>query len=835
MRLLWRTENGRTYPLLRAEIVLKTGSDPKCGWAEILSDEAPPQTGTILFRPENSSEGTAFDLPQLRLSELTRLEGEPSLWRARLVDARASLQNHTNVAFNIPTNSGCYDPLTLKGGRLWRWRDVLQYLLDEAGFSVTNISELPQDPVPLVGVEWRGIPVGKALDWLLGVAGYILCREPNGFSIRRVGQGQTGVCDLEVVERQSVERDSGFCGVEVVCGNLTYWTEVELEPAAIDEDGSIKPLTKIGYLSGVDLPHALASGFHLLDEPLRRLAAASVGHLFLVPHRLKHLLPLKHHDPDGKTALLISTLIDRSKDGPLTTLPEGPIPGWTIIDPHRGIVYSPHLLGRLTVEKTEVLPRVLDGEEVGIEVAHPRLVFPAITKSETQPLRYKVRRGKPPYLTVQLGFPDVTSGGASQAYAERIATNLADALLNLLQTSGEVVTYAGAAPVCTSGVIGQVRYRFDGAAILTEVSPLNPSLWNSKTFCRGINSGDGAGGFSGGGISLNLVNAPRAGAFPLVAEQEKEKGETKLAGRLKRLTDNGSADIDHIAPFEKRNFKFRQHTESDAVWALRMISDDRHAQDTQLNRATPVLRLCDDAEGDLADIWRVRAIPSAEAVSAGKGGGFTTAAVSNLKSYRTMWLINTETAGEGGWLTDVPPEGLGLRRKVEELKKPAPPRHIAQIGDIIILTDDDTICLTSDGDLFTRANIRHDAHFHLDRDHDGRIHFTDASAGTRPSGGWDVIGEMVCDPALANQNSALQKESGQWCPQIKINTAVQPAYPLGTDMQVTEHPDVTLPLDPITNTALAEASLAEGMRDTINAVNRLTELLNGIFTPDLGE
>jgi len=834
MRLLWRAEDGRTFPLIRAEITLKIGSDPECGWMEILSDEAPPRTGTILFRSEDGSEGSSFDLPGFRLAEVSRLEGEPSLWRARLLDARIALQNHTNAAFNIPTGSGCCDPLTLKRGRLWRWRDMLQYLLDEAGFAVKNVSELPQDPAPLAGVDLRGMRIGEAVDWLLGVAGYTLCREPDGFSIRRVGQGETTVCDLEMVERRLIERDSGFGGVEVVCGAVIHWTEVELEPAAMDEDGSIKPLTEVAYLSGVDLPQALASGFNALEEPFRRIAAASVGHLFIVPRHLKHLLPLKLHDPDGRTAVLLSTSVDRSKDGPITTLPEGPIPGWTIVDPYRGVVYSSHLLGRLTVESTEVLPRVLNGEEVRIEIARPRLVFPAIARSEAQPLRFKVSKGAPPYLTVQLGFPDVVSGGASQAYAERIASNLADALLNLLQTSGEVVTYAGAAPVCTSGVVGQVRYRFDGATIITEVSPISPHLWSSRIFCRDVCS-NGGGTFSGGGITLNFVNAPRAGVFPLVAQRKEDREETRLAGRLRRLTDNGSADIDRIAPFEERNFKFRQHTECDAVWALRVISDDRYAQDTQLNRATPVLRLCDGAEGDVADVWRVRAVPSAEAVSAGKGGGTTTAAVSNLKAYRTMWLINTETAGEGGWLTDVPPEGLGLRRKMEGLKKPAPPRHIAQIGDIVVLTDDDTICVTSDGDMFTRANIRHDAHFHLDRDHDGRIHFTTASAGIRPSSGWDVIGEMVCDPALANQNSALQKESGQWCPQIRLNTAVQPTYPLGSDMQVTEHPVVILPLEPITNASLAEASLAEGMRDTIDAVNRLIELLNKIFQPDLGE
>jgi hypothetical protein len=98
----------------------------------------------------------------------------------------------------------------------------------------------------------------------------------------------------------------------------------------------------------------------------------------------------------------------------------------------------------------------------------------------------------------------------------------------------------------------------------------------------------------------------------------------------------------------------------------------------------------------------------------------------------------------------------------------SPPRRIGQIGDIVILTNDDEIVQTRDGDVFTYANIRHDAHFHKTDQRDGRIHFTDAAPGTRPSGGMQLIGEMVCDPAVKNTDTGLGKESGQWCPQVRL-------------------------------------------------------------------
>ncbi len=188
----------------------------------------------------------------------------------------------------------------------------------------------------------------------------------------------------------------------------------------------------------------------------------------------------------------------------------------------------------------------------------------------------------------------------------------------------------------------------------------------------------------------------------------------------------------------------------------RLTIDDKYELDKDLNESNLVRRLGDLKYGDLGDSWRVRAHPTGVAREIGERR--------ELPAYRVMWLINNSPGGEGGWMTDAPGAGLGKKEHSPKHEIP-PPKCIGQIGDIVILTLDDEISKTKDGDAYTLANIRDDAHFHYDENHDGRIYFTTTPAGLEPTG-LPLMGEMICDPAKANFDTALGKESGEWRPQI---------------------------------------------------------------------
>lgn len=188
-----------------------------------------------------------------------------------------------------------------------------------------------------------------------------------------------------------------------------------------------------------------------------------------------------------------------------------------------------------------------------------------------------------------------------------------------------------------------------------------------------------------------------------------------------------------------------------------LVVDDKYEIDGRLNQSHQVLRLCDLMRGDIGDIHRVRAHPVQVARATGPNR--------LLPGYRVMWLINPETLAEGGWITTSAGSGHGYTEKTDGYAVAPPVMRIAQIGDIVILTADDLISVTPDGDEYTLANIRHDAHHHYDIDHDGRIYFTTSAPGVRPAGP-TIIGEMVGDPAKANFDTALNKETVEWCPQV---------------------------------------------------------------------
>lgn len=196
--------------------------------------------------------------------------------------------------------------------------------------------------------------------------------------------------------------------------------------------------------------------------------------------------------------------------------------------------------------------------------------------------------------------------------------------------------------------------------------------------------------------------------------------------------------------------------------------DDKYRAHTEYNQSTQVQRLGDLRRGDLMDIWRIRATLDQDPKTP-----VTTAQSADDVLYRIMWLIDRNfggggRGGDGGWVTDAARPGLDKTKIYEPHEVPTPSVRIGQIGDIVILTDDDIIATTADGDIWTYTNIRHDAHFHMDASRDGRIYFTTTPPGQEPSG-FPIKGEMVGDPTVANSAySQLKKESVEWRPQWKL-------------------------------------------------------------------
>lgn len=194
-----------------------------------------------------------------------------------------------------------------------------------------------------------------------------------------------------------------------------------------------------------------------------------------------------------------------------------------------------------------------------------------------------------------------------------------------------------------------------------------------------------------------------------------------------------------------------------------LIVDDKYLIDAKYNQSEAVKRLCDEKLADIGDVWRIRAVsssvPSIGSLSSDESYG---------QFYKLMWLINRFNESEGGWMTDSAHAGLSLTEGDAALHEVATPkRNIGQIGDVLLLCEGDLISTTADGDIQCYTNIRHDAHFFYKTEAaDGRIFFT-----TNPPGMEGVIqikGEMILDPALADFDTELKKESGEWRPQIGL-------------------------------------------------------------------
>jgi len=189
-----------------------------------------------------------------------------------------------------------------------------------------------------------------------------------------------------------------------------------------------------------------------------------------------------------------------------------------------------------------------------------------------------------------------------------------------------------------------------------------------------------------------------------------------------------------------------------------ILIDDLYKLDAPYNDSTRVQRRCDEAIADLADFFRIRAIPAGQARKQGVS--------KNLPLYRMMLFMQNELGGEGGWVTDGG-LGFGFEEKTRKQGIAPPSKHVAQWQSFFVLTDDDVEGFNEDGDGHTYVNMRDDGHVHRSPSKDGRIFFTDTPAGDVPSG-FEICGEMVGDPRLANFDTDLLRESVEWRPQLKI-------------------------------------------------------------------
>jgi hypothetical protein len=193
--------------------------------------------------------------------------------------------------------------------------------------------------------------------------------------------------------------------------------------------------------------------------------------------------------------------------------------------------------------------------------------------------------------------------------------------------------------------------------------------------------------------------------------------------------------------------------------SLPLLIDDKYQLDMLFNSSTRVSRLCDRKEGELDDIWRVRAMH----VQLGdKTDPF----------HKIMQALNIRGEFYVGWLTDAGVPGLELR--AHDGTPLVAPRiaRVGQWGDVFLLDPGDIIASTEDTDKVVLLNIWHDAHFWMAENKDGRIFFvTDpppATVNLYDAQLW-VKGDMRCDPDEANNAySALKKESGQWRPCVPI-------------------------------------------------------------------
>lgn len=140
-----------------------------------------------------------------------------------------------------------------------------------------------------------------------------------------------------------------------------------------------------------------------------------------------------------------------------------------------------------------------------------------------------------------------------------------------------------------------------------------------------------------------------------------------------------------------------------------------------------------------------------------------------------------------GWITDAARQGLDYTQIHPDHEIPRPPGHIAQIGDIIVLTDDDTRDTTKDNDKKTIANIRADAHHHYAAEWDGPLHLTPEVPGVVPAEGIKFVDYFVNDERAKNSYPVYMASprepyaTGHWRPQRSLFETVNSKNVIAVD------------------------------------------------------
>ncbi len=784
---------------------------------------------TLTARFAGARPPTSLTIRDLYLTDYTK-KSDPSgntIYTVSVADRRVRWKRFGQVTIyaNYMLPDGTLDPASLKNGVPYTWKDLVLACIKAMGeeANLPTPDAIPTNPIAPRNVRWVGKNAARALEELLVVAGYTLAYHYNG-EISVVSRGQAGYSTLPDASIYGGRRRTGKLfnltpdAVEVIGAPMVNETSVLLAPCALDTDGEVKGLDSVSYLNGLDVEHELATEFASLHErpEEQALARASVGHYFRIPKTGKY-----EDEPHDANASLVPVLTAGLRGGKAPEL-EGvyferghkraysnvgssnsPVKfagGFSVTEPERGLLCTQKVCGTISDPEVKVLPSKSNAGPVKITIVGPRLTFRHYMRDESGAIRHwRWRSGagsavqtvyRPDMLLVHKERqPDASILRDLDCRAQEIASALTSVPASVNVETG---SFAGAHPIKCDGVLERVSWKADhaGAQTLYSYGPPAGKLPDGEhVFFEMLRdplaqAPPGAPLRGAGIINVNkrgpiVIRSSDARREALAGDDSLDDDEDCLFAELEEFDEeHQEPKLEKFGPAERHNWNYRDHAPSvnpkpdsqDKVWALQLISDDKFRPHGPLNRSTEVMRLCDENRGALEDSCRVRAIPAAEDVkfdlTQQRDSLTRVKIISTDETYRLMWLINTEIGGEGGWITDVPPEGRNLDAPSDE-KEPSPPRRIGQIGNIVILTDDDEIVQTRDKDIFPYANIRHDAHFHKAAGADGRLYLTTTPPGILPDG-IPYKGELVHDPALANIDTALGKESGEWRPQIPV-------------------------------------------------------------------
>ena len=639
MRGVWKNDDdGRVLTLVSFSYKTKVGFEPSEGELVLLAEclDEVSQRGSVRLTP--SADDTTTDsltVAGLSVVGFEAVEGEGgSLVKVKVADRRAFWRFATvSLVVNEPRRCGGFVPSSLDGTRPWTLRRLVEFLFSHLGETV-DCSALPD--VPLIGLKWQSVRVVSVLRALLSLVGFTVSLDFSGkLRLVHLGEKSTSVDSEDWTEEWHQRRFlSKPDEVEFVGAPVLVWKRAVLKPQAVDTDGVIKDLESVSYLVGKDVGLELACGFASLGERERELARASVGRLFRLPETGG--VPLLAADYDGAKAKLTTSIFVPNKKRGFKNIEGIGVP-FSIIDAEEGLLLTDRLCGTLTAEEIDCLPSIVDGEPVKVNLSEVVLEYPTEKRdADGGVVRWRRRfgngggnaTGAPAKAVFDFPAAAVVEGSSKEKFYEAVAERIASSILSVPSRVDVCCRrFVGAKDIAPDGTVSCVRLKFEDGAAWTETESA-PVLFDFAEVqndfsvllgCR-WHSGTKVAASADAGVYRWLQNANKTGVLPLVSSAgEEAPAETRIGGRLKSFDEeNALPEVDRVVPFEAFNFAYREHkTEKlkgeeaqDKVWALRLLSDDKHRIESELNRSTPVVRLCDENEGDIDDIWRVRAVPS---------------------------------------------------------------------------------------------------------------------------------------------------------------------------------------------------------------------------------